>query len=36
VFKLTKKNEAEIFVRCADTGALMELAEHFTFYAEGM
>lgn len=35
MFKLSKKNEAEIFVRSADSGALMELGEHFTFYAEG-
>jgi superfamily II DNA or RNA helicase len=35
VFKLIKKNEAEIFVRSSDSGALMELSEHFTFYVEG-
>lgn len=35
MFKLIKKNEAEIFVRSSDNGALMELAEHFTFFVEG-
>jgi superfamily II DNA or RNA helicase len=35
VFKISKKNEAEVYVRSSDTGALMELSEYFTFYAEG-
>lgn len=30
-----RKDETEVFVDCADTGALMEVSEFFTFFANG-
>lgn len=35
MFEISKKNEAEVFVRSDDCGALAELSEYFTFFVEG-
>lgn len=35
MFKISKKNEAEVFVHNIDRGALAELNDYFTFYVDG-